>query len=183
MATHVCLVHGEFLSRIRFPAFRIPFQSGYSSYLPCVPVSEAHSGPPSRAAPFFIEKLPRLTRKYYGGSATLGLSTFRPSRFCAYGTLTVCRCPFVPFSGSLPAARQREHFQVIEGNLVFWRRHHKEGVTDVVPITRELGFDNCPVSPCTENLRNVNLPPFDLLPLYRQAVVHLLLSLPGKPLF
>ena len=97
LATRVCLVHGEFLSRIRFPAFRIPFQSGYSSYLPCVPVSEAPSGPTSRAAPFFIEKLPRLRMKYYGGSATLGLSTFRPSRFCAYGTLTVCGCPFVPF--------------------------------------------------------------------------------------
>jgi len=67
--------------------------------------------------------------------------------------------------------------------MVFWRRHHKEGMTDVVPITQKLGFDNCPVSPCTENLRNANVPPFDLLPLYRQAVVPLWVSPPGKPLF
>jgi hypothetical protein len=42
----------------------------------------------------------------------------------------------------LPAARQREHFHIIEGNMGFWRRHHKEGMTDVDAITRELGFDN-----------------------------------------
>ena len=32
---------------------------------------------------------------YYGGSVALSVSTFRRSRFCAYGTCRVFRCPFV----------------------------------------------------------------------------------------
>src|SRR5947208_15689480 len=102
--------------------------------------------------------------KYYGGSATLGLSTFRPSRFCAYGTLTVCRCPFVPFQAHCPLSTKESLSRSSKETWYFWRRHHKEGMTDVVPITRKLGFDNCPVSPCTENLRNVHVPPFVALP-------------------
>ena len=34
---------------------------------------------------------------YYGGSVTLRLASFRRSRFCIYETLSVFRCPFVPY--------------------------------------------------------------------------------------
>jgi hypothetical protein len=49
--------------------------------------------------------------------------------------------------------------------------------------SRENSDLTVPVSPYTENLRNVHVPPFDVLPLYRHAVVPLWVSPQGKPLF
>lgn len=69
------------------------------------------------------------------------LSACRRSRFCTYRTLTVCRCPLVPFQTRCLPSAKGELFHIIEGNMVFRRRHCKEGMADVVIITRELGFD------------------------------------------
>ena len=79
MANLVCLVHGEFLSRIRFPAFRIPFQSGDSCSLSCVSVSWTRSDPPSRVAPSLSQRRLCFLLRYYEDSVAIGLSSLRRS--------------------------------------------------------------------------------------------------------
>src|SRR5207245_9310593 len=98
----VCLVHVEFLSRNRFPAFLIPFPSGYSCYLSCVSVSRTRSDPPSRVAPSLSKRRLCFFLRYYEDSVAIGLSSRRRSRVCAYGTLTALRCPFVPYQAHCP---------------------------------------------------------------------------------
>ncbi len=88
-----------------------------------------------------MERLEWFSFRYYEGSVALRLWACRRSRFCAYGTLTVVRCPFVPCQAHCLPLVEGERFHVIEGNMGFRRRHRKEGMTDVVTITRGLGFD------------------------------------------
>src|SRR6266849_5944535 len=102
--------------------------------------------------------------RYYEDSVALRLWACRRSRFCAYRTLTVCRCPFVPFqTHCLPFAKE----SISMSSKETWYF----GVTTVrrewrmwISSRGNLGL-TIPVSPCTENLRNVNVPPFHLLPL------------------
>jgi len=86
----------------------------------------------------------------------MSLAACRRSRFCAYETCSVFRCPFVLY---------RVHYPLyIEGSLGlpsytatclprrghyrgFRCRHLMHGLTDVGFIIRELGFNNWPVSP------------------------------------
>jgi hypothetical protein len=65
-------------------------------------VSVTHSDPPSRVAPSFLLERRCSLSPYYGGSVTMRLSTFRRSRFCAYETCSVFRCPFVPYRVHYP---------------------------------------------------------------------------------
>jgi len=48
---------------------------------------------------------------------------------------------------------------------VFQRRHFGHGMTDVDVIVRELGFNNCPASPCTQDLQNREIHVFSRFPL------------------
>src|SRR5579859_7036951 len=108
------------------------------------------------------------------------LATFRRSRFCVFETLSVFRCLFVPSQVHyLPLAGESVPSTMVRGWMVrirlpemrFQRRHVRHGMTDVDIIVRELGFNNCPTSPCTQDSQNNEIHVFSCFPLYEHATV------------
>ena len=98
------------------------------------------------------------------------VSSFRRSRFCAYGTWSTFRCPSVPSQGhSLPHAGESVrlaasllacyHARIID--VGFQHHHLMEGMMDVGFITRELRFDSPSLTLRTElaNLWHTSLLP------------------------
>ncbi len=104
----------------------------------------------------------------------MSVSACRRSRFYVHGTWSAVRCPFVPSPDHflLSAGRGRSAIEVLDGFLHvgtdyvgFQHRRHMEATADMDGITRELRFDNWPVSPYAQDLRNYIIPPFWSFPL------------------
>jgi hypothetical protein len=66
----------------------------------------------------------------YGGSVAMRLSTFRRSRFCAYETCSVFRCPFVLFRVHYPPFIGGGGVHEDWGLMFFRCRSFRHGLTD-----------------------------------------------------
>ena len=68
---------------------------------------------------------------YYGDSIPLDNAIRRESRLCAYETCGTGRCPFVPFTSSLPVPRWREPCICTDIKAVFQRRRFRDATAGV----------------------------------------------------
>jgi len=94
------------------------------------------------------------------------LAACRRSRFCTEKTLSVFRRPFVPYQAHYLPFTGEGVYPHTSGMRLFRCRHFRHAVADVGIIMRELGFDNCPASPCTQDLQSSAIHAFCRSPLY-----------------
>ena len=117
---------------------------------------------------------------YYGGSATVGVATGRPSRVYEGATLSVFRCPVLYLRTKLIARGplERAFHRLIYPRCItacnyisclFQRRRFRYGATGAAYHHREFGF--VVHSPCTQDSQSVSLHTFNSSPLYWHAAV------------